>query len=43
MLCWGDYGTFAPFPNVKLEWPCTLGDGEGKGCAMTVVRKPAAS
>ena len=24
MLCWGDYGNFAPFPNVKLEWPCTL-------------------
>jgi hypothetical protein len=40
MLCWGDYGTFAPFPNVKLEWPSTLADGDGKGCALTLVRKP---
>jgi hypothetical protein len=39
MLCWGDYGTFAPFPNVKLEWPSTLADGEGKGCAMTLTKK----
>lgn len=38
MLCWGDYGTFAPFPNVKLEWPSTIADGEGKGCAMTIVK-----
>ena len=38
MLCWGDYGTFAPFKDVKLEWPSTIADGEGKGCAMTIVR-----
>lgn len=39
MLCWGDYGTFAPFPNVKLEWPSTLADGTNRGCAMTLTRK----
>jgi hypothetical protein len=39
MLCWGDYGTFAPFPNVKLEWPSTLADGTNQGCAMTLVKK----
>ena len=39
MLCWGDYGMFAPFPGVKLEWPTTIADGEGKCCAMTLVKK----
>ena len=39
MLCWGDYGTFDPFPGVKLEWPSTIADGEGAGCAMTIVTK----
>lgn len=39
MLCWGDYGTFAPFEGVELVWPSTLADGEGKGCAMTIIKK----
>lgn len=39
MLCWGDYGTFAPFEDVKLEWPSTLADDESKGCAMTITKK----
>lgn len=39
MLCWGDYGTFAPFENVRLEWPSTIADGEGKKCAMTITKK----
>ena len=39
MLCWGDYGTFAPFPGVRLEWPTTLADGEDLPCAMTLTRK----
>ncbi|MDR3588486.1 MAG: L-2-amino-thiazoline-4-carboxylic acid hydrolase [Negativicutes bacterium] len=36
MLCWGDYGTFAPFADIKLEWPSTIADGTDKGCAMTI-------
>ena len=39
MMCSGDYGTFAPFPNVQLEWPSTLTDDDSKGCALTLVRK----
>ena len=39
MLCWGDYGTFAPFENVKMEWPETLSDSGGRHCSMTLTRK----
>lgn len=39
MLCWGDYGNYSMFEGVKLvEFPSTVADGEGKGCAMTFVK-----
>lgn len=39
MLCWGDYGSVAPFENVKLEFPSTIADGDGKGCEMTITKR----
>jgi hypothetical protein len=33
-----DYAICAPFPNVKIDFPTTIGDGEGKPCAMTITR-----
>ena len=34
-----DYAICEPFPNVKIEFPTTIADGEGCGCAMTITRK----
>lgn len=34
-----DYAICEPFPNVKIDFPTTVADGEGKGCAMTITRK----
>ena len=28
-----------PFPNVEIDFPTTVADGEGQGCAMTITRK----
>lgn len=39
MLGHCDYAICAPFPNVDIEFPTTVADGEGKGCAMTITRK----
>jgi hypothetical protein len=33
-----DYGICAPFKHVKIDFPTTVADGEGKGCAMTITR-----
>lgn len=38
MLCYDDYGNYSMFPGVKIEeFPTTIADNEGKGCAMTFV------
>lgn len=34
-----DYGICAPFEHVDIDFPTTVADGEGHGCAMTIVRK----
>ena len=39
MLGHCDYAICAPFPNVEIDFPTTVADGEGKGCAMTITRK----
>lgn len=39
MLGHCDYAICEPFPNVKIDFPTTIADGEGKGCAMTITRK----
>ena len=39
MLGHCDYAICAPFPNVKIEFPTTVADGDGNGCAMTITRK----
>lgn len=33
-----DYAICHPFGNVKIEFPTTVADGEGHGCAMTITR-----
>lgn len=39
MLGHCDYAICAPFPNVEIDFPTTVADGEGQGCAMTITRK----
>ncbi|WP_405380035.1 L-2-amino-thiazoline-4-carboxylic acid hydrolase [Phascolarctobacterium sp.] len=39
MLGHCDYAICEPFPNVEIDFPTTIADGEGKGCAMTITRK----
>ncbi len=39
MLGHCDYAICEPFPNVDIEFPTTVADGEGHGCAMTITRK----
>jgi hypothetical protein len=34
-----DYGIVAPFTEVDIDFPTTVADGEGHGCAMTITRK----
>jgi hypothetical protein len=34
-----DYGICAPFEDVEIDFPTTVADGEGHGCAMTITRK----
>lgn len=34
-----DYAICEPFPKVKIDFPTTIGDGEGQGCAMTITKK----
>ncbi len=34
-----DYGICAPFEDVDIDFPTTVADGEGHGCAMTITRK----
>ncbi len=34
-----DYAIVEPFPNVEIEFPTTIADGEGCPCAMTITRK----
>lgn len=39
MLGHCDYAICHPFPNVDIDFPTTVADGEGFGCAMTITRK----
>lgn len=39
MLGYCDYAICAPFPNVEIDFPTTVADGEGHGCAMIITRK----
>ena len=39
MLGHCDYAICKPFPNVKIDFPTTIADGEGYGCAMTITRR----
>ena len=39
MLGHCDYAICKPFTNVEIDFPTTIADGEGHGCAMTIVRK----
>lgn len=39
MLGHCDYAICHPFPNVEIDFPTTVADGEGFGCAMTITRK----
>ena len=39
MLGHCDYAICDPFPNVEIDFPTTVADGEGQGCAMTITRK----
>ncbi len=39
MLGHCDYAICKPFPNVTIEFPTTVADGEGQPCAMTITRK----
>ena len=34
-----DYGICAPFDQVDIDFPTTVADGEGHGCAMTITKK----
>jgi hypothetical protein len=38
MLGHCDYAICYPFPNVEINFPTTVADGEGNGCAMTITR-----
>lgn len=38
MLGHCDYAICHPFPNVEIDFPTTIADGEGHGCAMTITR-----
>jgi hypothetical protein len=38
MLGHCDYGICAPFHRVKIDFPTTVADGEGQGCAMTITK-----
>lgn len=38
MLGHCDYAICHPFPNVEIDFPTTVADGEGHGCAMTITR-----
>lgn len=39
MLGHCDYAICHPFPNVDIDFPTTIADGTGEGCAMTITRK----
>ena len=39
MLGHCDYAICDPFPKVEIDFPTTVADGEGQGCAMTITRK----
>lgn len=39
MLGHCDYAICEPFPNVDIDFPTTVAEGEGKPCAMTITRK----
>ncbi len=39
MLGHCDYAICAPFHRVNIEFPTTIADGEGHGCAMTITAK----
>ena len=39
MLGHCDYAICEPFVHVDIDFPTTLADGEGHGCAMTITRK----
>lgn len=39
MLGHCDYAICHPFSNVEIDFPTTIADGEGYGCAMTITRK----
>ncbi|MDD2494434.1 MAG: L-2-amino-thiazoline-4-carboxylic acid hydrolase [Tissierellia bacterium] len=39
MLGYCDYAICHTFPNVEIDFPTTVADGEGYGCAMTITRK----
>ena len=34
-----DYAICEPFPHVTIDFPTTIADGDGHGCAMTITRK----
>jgi len=34
-----DYGIVEAFPNVGIDFPTTVADGEGQPCRMTITRK----
>ena len=38
MLGHCDYAICEPFPNVDIDFPTTVADGEGQPCAMTITR-----
>jgi len=39
MMGWCDYAICHPFSKVEIDFPTTVADGEGKGCAMTITLK----
>jgi hypothetical protein len=39
MLGHCDYAICKPFTHVEIDFPTTIADGEGQGCAMTITRK----
>ena len=41
MLGHCDYAICKPFTNVEIDFPTTIADGEGCGCAMTITKKKA--
>ena len=41
MLGHCDYAICEPFTNVEIDFPTTIADGEGCGCAMTITKKKA--